>query len=639
VPQPFDSAVVRAWIASALDALGEGRAEIDAINVFPVADGDTGTNLHRTLDAAAQALEAEPDDGASGASPRSLESPGSAAPALRALARGALLGACGNSGTILAQLLRGMAEVYGADQRTDEDADQTTDEDADQGAENRDGSAGVPAGVPAEVPGAGRLLAEALRRAAGSAYEAVARPVEGTMLSVAAAAAEAAVRTVRDDPGADAATVALAAHERAREALSETTEQLDVLRRAGVVDAGGSGLVAVLGALSDALSGRTADGGPSRAPRAHRTYARVDGPGGGHAPHAVPEAGASGDGGGAYEVMYLLDADDGAVAALRERLDELGDSLVVGGGEGLWSVHVHVDDAGAAVEAGVAAGRPHRIRITHLARGATDEHCAPEPAAHSAHSAAGAEGGEEAPHGRAVVAVVNGDGLAGLCEEAGAVVVRAKEVTGGERGPEQDTEHGGEHHGEQGGDGGPLAAAVRATGAAEIVLLPNDGDLHAAAARAAEESRAAVPELRVAVVPTRAAVQGIAALAVHDPERRFDDDVIAMTNAAGATRYGEVAVAERRFWTMAGVCEAGDALGLVEDDVVVIGDDVSATAAEVLERMLSAGGELVTLVVGEHAPPGLAEHLEERVRGGHLAVDTVVYEGRGHSSLLLIGVE
>jgi uncharacterized protein len=115
--------------------------------------------------------------------------------------------------------------------------------------------------------------------------------------------------------------------------------------------------------------------------------------------------------------------------------------------------------------------------------------------------------------------------------------------------------------------------------------------------------------------------------------------VIAMTNAAGATRYGEVAVAERRFWTMAGVCEAGDALGLVEDDVVVIGDDVSATAAEVLERMLSAGGELVTLVVGEHAPPGLAEHLEERVRGGHLAVDTVVYEGRGHSSLLLIGVE
>ncbi|MCH6162832.1 DAK2 domain-containing protein [Streptomyces marispadix] len=641
MPQPFDSAVVREWIASALDAVGEGRAEIDAINVFPVADGDTGTNLHRTLDAAAQALHGEPDGGADGASRRSEEPPGSAAPALRALARGALLGACGNSGTILAQLLRGMAEVYGADQDVDPDADRGADLDVDPDLDPdaRD------AGGGAEVPGGGRLLAEALRRAAESAYEAVARPVEGTMLSVATAAAEAAVRTVRDDPGADAAAVALAAHDRSREALSETTDQLDVLRRAGVVDAGGSGLVAVLGALADALAGGVADGGASR--RARRTDARSAGTGGGsdseggrspeggrsHGVGRSPgsEAGDAGDGGGAYEVMYLLDADDGDVAALRERLDELGDSLVVGGGDGLWSVHVHVDDAGAAVEAGVGAGRPHRIRITHLTRAATGEHCAPEPAGHPG-SGADAEDREEPPHGRAVVAVVNGDGLAGLCEEAGASVVRAKELTGGEQGDERG-------EGGEGRDGGPLTAVVRATGAAEVVLLPNDGDLHAAAARAAEESRAAVPELRVAVVPTRAAVQGIAALAVHDPERRFDDDVVAMTNAAGATRYGEVAVAERRFWTMAGVCEAGDALGLVEDDVVVIGDDVAATAAEVLERMLSAGGELVTLVVGEHAPRGLAERLEEQVRSRHLAVDTVVYEGRGHSSLLLIGVE
>jgi dihydroxyacetone kinase-like predicted kinase len=215
---------------------------------------------------------------------------------------------------------------------------------------------------------------------------------------------------------------------------------------------------------------------------------------------------------------------------------------------------------------------------------------------------------------------VRGEGLAGLCEEAGALVVRGKEALGSP-------------------DGEPLAEAVRASGAAEVVVLPNDVDLHAPASRAADATRAAVPGLRVAVVPTRAAVQGIAALAVHDPERRFDDDVVAMTAAAGATRYGEVTVAERRFWTMAGVCEAGDVLGLVEDDVVVIGGDIAGTAAEVLERMLAAGGEMVTLIVGEQAPPGLAEALEEQVRAGHLAVDTVVYEGRQHSSPLLIGVE
>lgn len=593
MPQPLDSTVVRAWIAIALDAVGEGREEIDAINVFPVADGDTGTNLERTLEAAAQAL-AEWDDAESDAEcdgDRDGSGPAAPASALRAVARGALLGACGNSGTILAQLLRGMAEAYRAA-----------------------GTAGTAAS--AEVPGAGRLLADALGRAAESAYEAVAHPVEGTMLSVARAAADAAARAACDEPHAETAAVARAAHERSIEALSETTGQLDVLRRAGVVDAGGSGLVAVLGALAEAL----ADPAPDPAPdpdvasrtRRMRTGAN-SAPGSGSWP--VPPGREGGGGGGAYEVMYLLDAEDAAVASLRERLDGLGDSLVVGGGDGLWSVHVHVDDAGAAVEAGVGAGRPHRIRITHLtpgAEGAPGELCATDV--------------PDVPDtGRAVVAVVHGDGLAGLCEEAGALVVRAKEALGG-AGPHDR-------------DANPLATAVRATGAAEVVLLPNDVDLHDAASRAADAMRAAVPELRVAVVPTRAAVQGIAALAVHDPERRFDDDVVAMTAAAGATRYGEVTVADRPFWTMAGVCAAGDVLGLVEDDVVVIGRDIAETAAGVLERMLAAGGEMVTLIVGEHAPQGLTERLAEQVRGGHLAVDTVVYEGRQHSPLLLIGVE
>ncbi|QPP06364.1 DAK2 domain-containing protein [Streptomyces bathyalis] len=568
MPQPFDSTVVRAWIAFALEAVGEACEEIDAINVFPVADGDTGTNLRRTLEAAARALEAEWD----------ASDP--AAPALRALSRGALLGACGNSGTILAQLLRGMAETYGA----------------------TDGAEGSKAADAGEVPGAGRLLAEALTRAADSAYAAVAHPVEGTMLSVARAAAEAARTAGEQD--ADAEAVARAAHERSHEALSETTGQLDVLRRAGVVDAGGSGLVAVLGALADALADPE-QGEVSRRRRAYTGPNTTVGSGTSSGAPVPPDGG-----GGAYEVMYLLDADDAAVTGLRERLDGLGDSLVVGGGDGLWSVHVHVDDAGAAVEAGVGAGRPHRIRITHLTAGEAGEPCAPEHA----------DAGGTARHGRAVVAVVHGDGLAGLCEDAGATVVRAKEALGSP-------------------DGEPLAAAVRATGAAEVVLLPNDIDLHAAASRAADGTRAEEPELRVSVVPTRAAVQGISALAVHDPERRFDDDVVAMTTAAGATRYGEVTVADRPFWTMAGVCEAGDVLGLVEDDVVVIGSDVAEAAADVLERMLAAGGELVTLIVGEHAPQGLTDRLEEQVRGGHLAVDTVVYEGRQHSSLLLIGVE
>jgi dihydroxyacetone kinase-like predicted kinase len=126
---------------------------------------------------------------------------------------------------------------------------------------------------------------------------------------------------------------------------------------------------------------------------------------------------------------------------------------------------------------------------------------------------------------------------------------------------------------------------------------------------------------------------------VHQPDRRFDEDVVAMTSAAGATRYAELAVAERQSWTMAGICQAGDVLGLIDGDVAVIGTDLAVTAEAVLDRMLSAGGELVTLVLGQDVPDTLAERLEIHVREGHLAVDTMVYRGGGRSLPLLIGVE
>jgi dihydroxyacetone kinase-like predicted kinase len=291
------------------------------------------------------------------------------------------------------------------------------------------------------------------------------------------------------------------------------------------------------------------------------------------------------------------------VARLRQRLDGLGDSLVVVGGDGLWNVHVHVDDAGAAVEAGVEAGRPYRIRITHFGLG--DVHTT------------GAERPPRERAQRAVVAVVPGEGLAGLYTEAGATTVLARP-------------------GEPPASG-ELVEAVRRAHAREVVLLPNDADLRHTAAAAAEQAR--TEGIRVALIPTRSAVQGIAALAVHEPERRFDEDVVQMTSAAGATRYAEVAVAERQSWTMAGICQAGDVLGLIDGDVAVIGSDVTVTAETVLDRMLSAGGELVTLVLGDEAPEAVAEHLETRVRESYLAVDTVVYRGGRQGAVLLIGVE
>ncbi|WP_210588076.1 DAK2 domain-containing protein [Streptomyces sp. GESEQ-35] len=587
VPQTFfDALAVRTWCGLALEALGRSREEIDAINVYPVADGDTGTNLYLTVESALTAVEAvfagHEVGGGAGAPPL--------ADTVQAMAHGALIGARGNSGTILAQLLRGMAQVLAADGQT--------------GAGSRNLPAGASWGETAHSDAWGLRLA--LRHAADSARQAVAHPVEGTVLTVASAAADAATGAE-----GDCGTVARAAYEGARAALAATPGQLAVLERAGVVDAGGRGLVAVLGALVETFTGERPAAVAVVSPVAV-VHARVDDAGtrDEHARVAVDSLGecvdgaaAPEEGGPAFEVIYLLEAEDAAVTRLRERLDALGDSLVVVGGDGLWNVHVHVDDAGAAVEAGVEAGRPYRIRITHFAVG--DVHTS------------GAERPPRERAQRAVVAVVPGEGLAGLYTEAGATTVLARP-------------------GEPPASG-ELVEAVRRAHAREVVLLPNDAELRHTAAAAAEQAR--TEGIRVALIPTRSAVQGIAALAVHEPDRRFDEDVVQMTSAAGATRYAEVTVAERQSWTMAGICQAGDVLGLIDGDVAVIGSDVTTTAETVIDRMLQAGGEMVTLVLGDEAPDAIAEHVEERVREAYLAVDTVVYRGGRQGSLLLIGVE
>jgi uncharacterized protein len=301
-------------------------------------------------------------------------------------------------------------------------------------------------------------------------------------------------------------------------------------------------------------------------------------------------------------VMYLLDAAADAVPGLREALSPLGDSLVVVGGEGLWNVHVHVDDVGAAVEAGISAGRPHRIRVTHFA----------EQTARPASRPVG-----RARTGRRIVAVSAGPGLARLFADAGALVI-------------------------EGGPGhrpstGMILDAVAGSGAAEVVILPNDRDSVRAAriaARTAEEDL----DVRVVVIPTEAQVQGLAALAVHEPARAFDADVLEMTATASHARHGAVTVAVKQAMTMAGPCEPGDVLGVVAGDFAVVGGDLRAVAVEILERLLGGGGELVTLVSGAGSN-GLAEHCETYLQQHHAVVDVVVYDGGQDRYPLLMSVE
>ncbi len=532
----LDADAVRRWCTAAREALLAARTEIDDLNVYPVPDGDTGTNLLLTMESVERHVAAADGDMAA---------------TLRAMAHGALMGARGNSGVILSQHLRGLAEVL----------------------------AGTDTASAAD-------LRRALTRAAELCYSAVATPVEGTLLTVARECAEAVAGL-----DADLSEVVRGARTAAAQSLARTPDLLPQLRAAGVVDAGGRGLCVLLEALERVVTGECAAAVLVPQLLVPRDRSGLV---------AAREAGSDAF---SYEVQFLLrDTTDADVEDLKDALAGLGDSLVVVGGEGLFNVHVHVNDVGAAVEAELAAARPFRITVTRFDDQPADDRL---PVMN------------ERPVGRAVVAVAPGEGLAALFRQAGAEV-----VLGGPTINPSTAE---------------LLDAIRRAGAAEVVLLPNDANSLGVASAAASSARD--EGWSVAVVPTRSSLQGLAALAVADAGRPFADDVASMAEAAGSTRWGEVTTAVREAATSAGICRAGDVLGLLEGDVVLIGNDVEAVGAELLHRMLLGGGELVTVVTGEQAGVDLATRLAEQVARAHPAAEVVTFAGGQPHYPLLLGVE
>ena len=527
----LDADAVRAWSKAAVAALEAHQAEIDQLNVFPIADSDTGTNLVLTLRAAARSLDEHDVDDAAGA--------------LHALARGAVLGARGNSGVIVAQVLRSFADAASAAAECD-------------------------AGT----------VARALRRAAEEARDAVTEPVDGTILTVAQAAADAARQSA-----SSLQVLLCSVTEAADAALQSTPEQLAVLAEAGVVDAGGRGLVLLLDALA-----RTVGAAPrltAPAPlRAAAPPARV-------APVALRETGSHEFG---YEVQYLLDASEADVAVLRRALADVGDSVVITGtGDGTFNVHVHVNDVGAAIEAGIASGRPRQVTVVRFA----DDLSTAGPHTGALHL------------GTVLIAIAPGEGLARLFESEGVHVV-ADQVD-------------------------EVLSTISGSAARDVVLLPNTRESDGVADAAAETARRG--GVRVAVVPTRSPVQGLAAVAVHDPTRRFDDDVVAMAEAAAATRFAEITIADAEALTSVGICQPGDVLGLIDGEVVEIGRSVLAVGLALVDRLLGVGAELLTLLVGAGATPGLGEVLGRHVRERTQLTEVQVLEIGQPLHPLIIGVE
>ena len=503
------------------DALDAHRDGINKLNVYPVPDGDTGTNMALTLTAVAEELEAAEDDlGA----------------VCKAISHGSLMGARGNSGVILSQILRGLSSVVAE-------------------AEGLDGSSG----------------AAALAAAADAAYEAVMRPVEGTILTVAREASEAAVEAA--DGGADLVGVLEAAQARGADALARTPDMLPVLKDAGVVDAGGTGFLLLLDVLLHVADGRPV-------PEA----SEVDGP---VFTEPLPGHGEGDEHGDIsdlrYEVMYFLEADDSAIGAFKDVWAGIGDSIVVVGGDGIWNCHIHTDDIGASIEAATDIGTPRKIRVTDLLEQVEEERWVRDAAdlvdAVPAHLSA--------PVTCAVVAVATGSGIRRIFHSLGVQGI----VTGGQSMNPSTAE---------------LIEAVEQVPADQVVILPNNKNIIPVAQQVDGHTTKTV-----LVVPTKGITEGFAALLAYDPEADGAANAEEMVDAAEHVVAGEVTQAVRDSSCDVGPIATGDWLGIARDGIRSVEAELGDAATQLLAELVLPTHEIVTLIEGEGASAGCTRHITE----------------------------
>ncbi len=534
------------------DALRAHQDGINRLNVYPVPDGDTGTNMALTLESVVAELDGAEAD---------------LAATCKAIGHGSLMGARGNSGVIMSQILRGFTQVL----------------------------------ATAEADGAdGALVARALEAAAAGAYEAVGNPVEGTILTVVRVAAESAVAVAVADSG-DLVTVVDAALVGGRDALARTPELLQVLADAGVVDAGGTGLLLLLDSMLHVIDGRPVPEASVTDALADAATIEID-----HA-HA---AGGHGEGGLAdlrYEVMYFLEAPDAAIPAFKDVWAGIGDSIVVVGGEGIFNCHIHTDDIGAAIEAAIEIGKPSKIRVTDLLDEVEEERWVRE-----------AEPGpdvEPEPVTTAVVAIASGDGIKRIFHALGVQHV----ITGGQSMNPSTAQ---------------ILEAVEAVPADQVVVLPNNKNIIAVA-----EQVDATTSKTVRVVPTRGIPEGFAALLAYDPEAAVEGNAAGMAEAAANVVAGEVTIAVRDSTCDVGPIAEGDYLGIGRAGIRAVAPSAGEATIALLAELITDDHEILTLIEGEGSSPGETRRITEWLSDEHPHIDAEVHHGGQPLYPYFLGIE
>jgi len=535
-----DLEAVQDVVGAALASLEASRRRIDDLNVYPVPDGDTGTNLAMTVRAVAQAVEES-----QASDRRSLA---------RDVARGALMGARGNSGVILSQIVRGAADVLA------------------QSANGID---------PA-------LAAQALRGASDAAYRAVRRPVEGTMLSVIRELAEEA--EARSSDPAPLGDLLVELVRRGEEAVARTPEQLDVLREAGVVDAGGAGLLELVRGVASAVSGEPVpeampEEGPLSVEAIHQELSRYR-----------------------YCTVFLVEGENLDRERLESELELLGDSLLVVGDQSALKVHVHTDDPGAALSLGTAAGTIDRVEIADMHR---------QTERREQRLLAAVPDLSHEPSRTGVVSVVAGEGNRRLFESLAEGLGPIRVVEGGQTMNPSTAD---------------LLAAIEELEAEEAIVLPNNSNVLLAAEQAALHS-----SRPVVVVPSDSIPAGLAAMVAFDGSRDAAANAAEMRQAVATVATGEVAIASRDVRLNGVPIRKGEWVGLAGGEPVAGGPEFDEVAAAVVEKLLTANGEpreLLTLLTGADEPE--LSGLLSRLAAAHpeLSVD-VQAGGQPHYPLLL----
>ena len=520
------------------DALQDHKESLNSLNVYPVPDGDTGSNMVATLNSVVSEIE-------------SLEENPELENIIEAISHGSLMGARGNSGVIVSQILRGFVSKIKSASRKTIDAN---------------------------------LFSEALSAASSAAYEAVGNPVEGTILTVVRETAEAAEKAASEE--SDLLPVAEIAREAAKHSLDSTPELLPVLARAGVVDAGGSGFLLMMDSLLHVIDDRPM-------PEPEVVTVSVDS-------LILDVHDETSNSGTRYEVMYFLEAPDDLIPDFKKAWSEIGDSIVVVGGENIWNCHVHTNNIGAAVEAGISVGKPYEIRVTDLFEEVAENH-------HD-HDVAD-------PVGCSVIAVANGDGIGEIFRSLGATRI----VKGGQSMNPSTAD---------------LLEAAEATASEHVIILPNNSNIVAVAEQVDLQT-----SKTVRVVGTHTVTEGFASLLGYDPEATSDKNQTGMSQASQMVESGEITTAVRESTTEIGEIKKGDFLGLQKGKVTVIAETIVEATKNLLKEMISDEHEIVTLVTGEDSNQKETDEITAWVDAEYEVIEVEVHAGGQPLYPYYIGIE